>query len=139
MQNGWEKMLSIAAAILGRNDLMINSGMYGTGMTVGLEQLVLDHEMYKIASRFAQGMEVSEEKLAVDLICGVGSQGEYLSEAHTVDLLRTGEHTEPGIIRLEMAKAEAERILGFPTEKRLSKSEESYINNRIGKYEKEHG
>ncbi|MFZ2653550.1 MAG: trimethylamine methyltransferase family protein, partial [Victivallales bacterium] len=55
-QLGWEKMMSLLAAVSGGNDLIVNSGMFGTGMTVTNEQLILDNEMNRFAKRMNKGI-----------------------------------------------------------------------------------
>ena len=54
-------MLSTLAGIIGANDMIVNLGMFGTGMTISLEQLVMDNEMCRIAKRFRQGIEVNKD------------------------------------------------------------------------------
>jgi len=91
-QAAWEKMLSTLAGIIGANDMIVNLGMFGTGMTISLEQLVMDNEMCRIAKRFRQGIEVNKDTLALDSILQVGPRGEYLTSEHTLHHLRSGEH-----------------------------------------------
>ncbi|HBG25657.1 MAG: hypothetical protein A2Y10_16085 [Planctomycetes bacterium GWF2_41_51] len=98
-QLGWEKMMSLLAAISGGNDLIVNSGMFGTGMTFTNEQLLLDNEMNRFAERIAAGIEVTEDTIARDLISSIGPRGDYLASDHTLKYLRTGEHVEPSIIK----------------------------------------
>lgn len=98
-QLGWEKMMSLLAAISGGNDLIVNSGMFGTGMTFTNEQLLLDNEMNRFAKRMTLGIEVNEDTIARDLISNIGPRGDYLSSDHTLKYLRTGEHVEPSIIK----------------------------------------
>jgi trimethylamine--corrinoid protein Co-methyltransferase len=97
-QLGWEKMMTLLAAASGGNDLIVNSGMYGTGMSISNEQLLLDNEMNRFAKRMMKGVEVSEETIAKDVIAEVGPRGDYLATDHTLDHLRTGEHIEPTVI-----------------------------------------
>lgn len=93
-QGAWEKMLSTVAGIVGANDMIVNLGMFGTGMSISLEQLVMDSEMCRIVRRFLKGMEVNDETIAFDTIANVGIRGTYLMEDHTVENLRSGEHVE---------------------------------------------
>lgn len=98
-QLGWEKMMSVLAAASGGNDLIVNSGMFGTGMTITNEQLLLDNEMNRFAKRMMAGIEVNENTIARHIISEVGPRGDFLSLDHTLDNLRTGEHIEPSIIK----------------------------------------
>ncbi len=97
-QLGWEKMMSLLAGVSGGNDLIVNSGMFGTGMTVANEQLLLDNEMNRFAKRMVQGINATPETVAVDVIKEVGHRGTYIDHEHTVGRLRTGEHVEPTVI-----------------------------------------
>ncbi len=91
-QVAWEKMLSIIAGLIGANDMIVNLGMFGTGMTISLEQLVMDNEMCRIAKRFQRGIEVNEDTLGLNTILQVGPRGEFLTAEHTLHHLRSGEH-----------------------------------------------
>ena len=91
-QCAWEKMLSILSAVSGGNDMLMNLGMYGTGMSISCEQLVLDNEMCRIVRRFSQGIRVDDETVALDVIAEVGPRNTFIMEPHTVMNLRSGEH-----------------------------------------------
>ena len=91
-QGSWEKLLSTFAAIAGGNDMLMNMGMFGTGMSISNEQLVMDNEICRIVRRFARGIEVTPETIAKDVIKSVGPRDMYLAEEHTLDYLRSGEH-----------------------------------------------
>jgi trimethylamine--corrinoid protein Co-methyltransferase len=93
-QNAWEKMLSTVAGLVGANDFIVNLGMFGTGMSIAFEQLVLDDEMCRIVKRFVQGIEVTPETIAVEIIANVGPRGNSLMEDHTLDRLGGDEHAE---------------------------------------------
>lgn len=98
-QLGWEKMMSLLAAMSGGNDLIMNSGMFGTGMTLTNEQLLLDNEMNRFAKRMASGILVNENTIAKNIISQVGPRGDFLALDHTLDNLRSGEHIEPTVIK----------------------------------------
>ena len=96
-QNAWERTLSTLAALNSGADVIIDAGMYNAGMVISVEQLVMDDELLGMLRRFRQGIEVSPETLAVDLIKKVGPRGSFLQEEHTLRYLRTSEHWEPEI------------------------------------------
>jgi trimethylamine--corrinoid protein Co-methyltransferase len=98
-QMGWEKMMSLLAAVSGGNDLIVNSGMFGTGMTVTNEQLLLDNEMNRFARRMAAGINVDAESVAADLIMETGPRGTFLASENTIMNLRSGEHIEPQLVK----------------------------------------
>lgn len=96
-QNGWEKMLTAICALASGLSLVVNSSMFGSGVTVSYEQLVLDHEILSIAYRLLEGIKVSPETIALDVIQKVCPHGNFLMEKHTLKYLRSGEHWDPQI------------------------------------------
>jgi trimethylamine--corrinoid protein Co-methyltransferase len=101
-QLAWEKCATSWGAFLAHSDLIVNGGMFSTGLTVSLEQLVLDHEIISYVKRMTRGIRVEEDTLALDIIEGVGPRGNYLGEEHTLKFLGTGEHWEPVISNREI-------------------------------------
>ncbi|MEE8576434.1 MAG: trimethylamine methyltransferase family protein [candidate division Zixibacteria bacterium] len=87
-QNAWEKTFSMFCAQAARHDLIVNCGMFATGMTCSQEQLVMDEEISAMARRIATGMNVSDETVAANLIKQVGSRGDYLTTEHTLKWIR---------------------------------------------------
>ncbi|MCX5642494.1 MAG: trimethylamine methyltransferase family protein [Candidatus Omnitrophica bacterium] len=97
-QNSWEKTLSLFASVAAGNDLIVNCGMFATGMTFSHEQLLMDEEMAATTRRVSAGISVSRETIAQDLIKEVGPAGKtYLDEAHTLKWLRSAEYYVPGL------------------------------------------
>ncbi|MHB9036187.1 MAG: trimethylamine methyltransferase family protein [Armatimonadota bacterium] len=94
-QAGWEKMLTALCTLSSGTDLVVNSGMFSTGMVVSLEQLMMDHEILSIAYRLLEGIKVDEDRLAAEVIMQVGPRGNYITEDHTLKYLRSGEYWEP--------------------------------------------
>lgn len=96
-QNAWEKMATTLAPLCAGVDLIVNAGMFETGLTVSYEQLVLDNEMLGWLFRFIDGIKVSSDTVAIDLINKVGPKGNFLTEEHTLKYLRSGEHWQPSV------------------------------------------
>jgi trimethylamine--corrinoid protein Co-methyltransferase len=95
-QNAWEKTLSQFCAVAAGNDLIVNCGMFATGMTCSHEQLLMDEEISAMSRRIAEGMAVDRETIAVELIRKIGPQGEgYLMAEHTLSRLRSKEYLQP--------------------------------------------
>ncbi len=59
-------------------------GYLESGMCNSLEQIVICDELINYVKRFMQGVEVSQESLALDLIDQVGPHGDFLSSDHTM-------------------------------------------------------
>lgn len=109
-QNAWEKTLSTFVSVGAGNDLIVNCGMFATGMTCSHEQLVMDEEISGLSRRLARGVAVSEETIARDLIEQIGPQGPtYLTTEHTMNHLRSDEYHTPSVaVRGPFASWQAE-------------------------------
>lgn len=93
-QNSWEKTISNLCAICAGNDVVVNSGMFATGLTISLEQLVLDDEINGIIRRLHRGIDVNPDTIGLDVIKSVGTSGNFFMEDHTLEYLRSGEFRE---------------------------------------------
>jgi trimethylamine---corrinoid protein Co-methyltransferase len=87
-QNAWERALITVAAMDTGPKLVQNGGLFSTGMTASLEQLVLDDEMFGYCLRILRGVRVTDDTLAVSVIDKVGHGGTFLAEGHTLRNLR---------------------------------------------------
>jgi trimethylamine--corrinoid protein Co-methyltransferase len=97
-QNAWEKALSQFCSVAAGNDLIVNCGMFATGMTCSHEQLIMDEEMSAIARRIAEGIRVTEATVAKDLIMEVGPHHPvYLTALHTLEWLHSDEYIPPRV------------------------------------------
>ncbi|MEI6149101.1 MAG: trimethylamine methyltransferase family protein, partial [bacterium] len=97
-QNAWEKTFSLIASVGARHDLIVNCGMFATGMTCSDEQLLMDAEIAGMCRRLAAGVEVTRDTIAADLIKQIGPQGEtYLTQEHTLERLRSDEYYVPDL------------------------------------------
>jgi len=97
-QNAWEKTLSQFCALAAGNDLIVNCGMFATGMTFSHEQLVMDEEITALCRRIARGIEVTPETIAAGVVKEIGPRGgSYLMAEHTLANLRSAEHHLPRI------------------------------------------
>ena len=86
--------MTLIAALGGGVDLLVNAGMFASGMTVSFEQLVMDNEMVGIVRRLLAGIEVTDDSLAVESIDRIGPGGNFMMEDDTLKHLRSGEHWE---------------------------------------------
>jgi len=97
-QNAWEKTFSQFCAIAAGHDLIVNCGMFATGLTCSHEQLLMDVEISALAKRIAAGVNVTDETIAASLMKKTGPQGEtYLTAEHTLRWLRRDEHVRTGL------------------------------------------
>jgi trimethylamine--corrinoid protein Co-methyltransferase len=109
-QNAWEKALSQFCSVAAANDLIVNCGMFATGMTCSNEQLLMDEEMSAISRRIARGLRVDDATIAKDLIMELGPHHPaYLTALHTLEWLHSDEYIEPRVsLRRPRAVWEAE-------------------------------
>ena len=97
-QNAWEKTFSTFCSVAAGHDLMVNCGMFATGMTCSHEQLIMDEEVAAMARRIAAGIEVNKDTIAKDLIQKIGPQSDaYLTADHTIRWLRSKEYLRPRV------------------------------------------
>ncbi len=97
-QNSWEKTFSQFCAIAAGNDLIVNCGMFATGMTCSHEQLLMDEDISAISRRIAQGLKVTPQTIAADVIKAIGPHGEsYLTNEHTMEWLHSDEYVKTGL------------------------------------------
>lgn len=152
-QNAWEKALSNICAICADNDIVMNSGMFATGLTVSLEQLVLDDEINGIIKRMRRGVDVNLDSIAAEVIKQVGPAKDFLMEDHTLENLRSGEFWEGDTIRYKVydswvaggtkgvefqAKQRVDKILSAENHNRLNERVVRRLNDIIANFEKKH-
>jgi trimethylamine--corrinoid protein Co-methyltransferase len=125
--------LSMAGAHLSHTDAAapgiapttIRIGMLGpSGQTGCLPQMLIDAEICSMLNALFRGVEVDEERIALDLIKRVGIGGTFLDQEHTAAHLRSElwfptlflrEHfNEGGEQVLERAKARVRELLAQP-------------------------
>jgi trimethylamine--corrinoid protein Co-methyltransferase len=88
-QAGLESAFSVLAQGLAGLNLIHDVGYMASGMACSCEQLVMGNEIVGMTRRFVEGVTVSAETLARDVIAAVGPAGHFLTQQHTVDHLRS--------------------------------------------------
>lgn len=78
---------TLLAALMGVN-LVAGPGMLEFESCESHEKLVLDNEMCGFALRFIDGIEVTEDTLAIDLFTKIGPGGSFLETKHTLEWFR---------------------------------------------------
>ena len=82
-QAGMESIYSNMLAALSGTNLVHDNGYLGSGLVGSLEKMLLDDEGIAFVKRFMEGIELTEETLALDLIHQVGPGGNFLQQDHT--------------------------------------------------------
>ena len=76
--------------------MIYGSGMLESGITFDYGQLVMDCEIARMIKYVVQGIEVTDDSLALDVIKEIGPGGHFLMHQHTFDLMKT--QSQPEII-----------------------------------------
>ena len=96
--------VEITAGILGAQlagvSLVFDVGCIESGLTYSPEILVLADELIGMHRRFARGMGLDDESLALNVIRSVGIGGQFLAETHTLQHFRS-ELWDPGLMGRE--------------------------------------
>lgn len=70
-------------AAQGGANLIYGAGMLDLGITFDFAQFVIDNEIYTMIRKVIDGIKITDEALAVDLIKEVGPGGEFVAHPHT--------------------------------------------------------
>ncbi|MBN1834997.1 MAG: trimethylamine methyltransferase family protein [Spirochaetales bacterium] len=120
-----EASLTLLFETLGQATLVHDVGYMESGKCYSLEMMAICDEVIGYIRRYARGIEVNKETLALDLIAELGPEGDYLSSEHTVNHYREtwyprlfnrnhfdGWLAEDGQTLRERTKQRVEEILG---------------------------
>ncbi len=69
--------------VLTKTSILNGAGTLNGSKIFSLQALIMDAEIYSIIAKVAEGIEVNDETLAVDLIKEIGPGGNYLAAKHT--------------------------------------------------------
>ncbi|MCG8632645.1 MAG: trimethylamine methyltransferase family protein [Desulfobacterales bacterium] len=89
VQAGIDSTFSILSQGLSKLNLIHDVGYMASGMACSLEQLVMGNETCGMTKRFAEGITVTKETLARQVIENVGPAGHFLAQKHTMDHFKT--------------------------------------------------
>lgn len=82
-ESGAQKALTALPLLLAAGHVHLDAGLLSTDEVVSPLQLILDDELLSALARLCQGVTVSEEELALEVIAAVGPGGLYLDQPHT--------------------------------------------------------
>jgi trimethylamine--corrinoid protein Co-methyltransferase len=91
IQTGIEKTFGVLAAAMAGVDVIHDgaSGLLGAGMSTSLGQLVVDHDLCASVEYLLQGIPVSSETLAEELILSTGPGGNFMMADETASAFRS--------------------------------------------------
>lgn len=84
-QAGIESAFSILSQGLSGLNLIHDVGYMAAGMACSLEQLVMGNEIVGMTKRFVEGISVTRETIARQIMEDVGPRGHFLVQQHTMD------------------------------------------------------
>jgi trimethylamine--corrinoid protein Co-methyltransferase len=83
-----ESALSVYTAALSGANLVHDTGLLESAMTLSLEMMVMTDETIGRVRKIMGGFEINEETLALDAINRVGPGGHFLADDHTLEHFR---------------------------------------------------
>jgi len=96
-QAGYESMMTLmTAAMAGTNYIFAGGGLEPGVLAISYEKYALDNDMIGMVKRTIEGISVTDETLAVDVINKVGPGGHFLAQKHTKEWIRK-EHYFPSV------------------------------------------
>jgi trimethylamine--corrinoid protein Co-methyltransferase len=87
-QASLEGALWVMLGALNGGNLVHDMGYIDNGLTTSYQQLVVMDEVVGLVARFMEGIEVTEETMALEVIDQVGPGGHFLGEEHTLKHFR---------------------------------------------------
>ena len=88
-QCGYEFTLSATLSALAGGNIVFGAGVMEQGLTIDFAKLVMDAEMIRMIQVAIGGIEISDDKLAMDVIHEVGPGGAYISHEHSLRSMRS--------------------------------------------------
>ena len=94
IQSGYEFTLSATMSALAGASIVFGSGVLEQGLTIDYAKIIMDAEMIRMIQIAIRGMELSDEKLAMDVIHEVGHGGAYITHEHSLRSMRSQSQTK---------------------------------------------
>ena len=94
VQSGYEFTLSATMSALAGANIVFGSGALEQGLTIDFARIVLDAEMIRMIQIAIRGIEITDEKLAMDVIHEVGHGGAYITHEHSLRSMRSQSQTK---------------------------------------------
>jgi trimethylamine--corrinoid protein Co-methyltransferase len=94
VQSGYEFSMSAMMSALAGANIIFGSGVLEQGLTIDLARIVLDAEMIRMVEIAIRGIEISDDKLAMDVIHEVGHGGAYITHEHSLRSMRSQSQTK---------------------------------------------
>ena len=87
-QSGYEKMATCLIPAMAGLNIVAGMAMVDSLNTMSYEQFILDEEIIGFAKRILNGIDVTAEKIAADVIKAIGPGGSFLGTRHSLKHFR---------------------------------------------------
>jgi trimethylamine--corrinoid protein Co-methyltransferase len=94
IQSGYEFTLSATLSALAGANIVFGSGALEQGLMIDYAKIVMDAEMIRMIQIAINGIEITDEKLAMDVIHEVGHGGAYITHEHSLRSMRSQSQTK---------------------------------------------
>lgn len=91
-QAGQENTFGLAYSFFLKNNLLGGIGSIANAAGISSEKIVIDYDLIEMLERIEKGIDLSNDKLAIESIMKVGPGGNYLTDDLTLKYLRSDEH-----------------------------------------------
>jgi len=88
-QAAHEKTITTLLPALAGANLIFGMGMLESGQTWSHEQLVIDNDIVKMVRYAIQGIDVTDDTMAVDIIKQAHEIKDFLHQKHTIQYMKT--------------------------------------------------
>ena len=89
-------MSALTTGLAGAN-LIYGMGQLESGLTYSSEQLVIDNDIVKMSKRIVQGIDVTDDTMAIDIIKQAHQIKDFLHQKHTLKFMRQ-EQSKPRLM-----------------------------------------
>jgi len=92
-QAAYESIMVMLPTVLARVNFVLHAaGWLEGGLTAGYEKFILDEQLLGMFHKFLQGLDLSDNGLALESLAEVAPGGHHLGTAHTLLNFRTAFH-----------------------------------------------
>jgi len=127
IQSAYEAMMILFSTVnSGINYVLHTAGFLGAYNSMSLEKFVVDMELLDMVKKYKEGLDVSENDLAVDVIKEIGPGGEFITSMHTYGNFKKSAYFPDLSIRGPVIGKDQEKVYHENIKKKMDKMLNSY-------------
>ena len=119
-----------AAALSGVHVILHACGTYGSILAMSFDKFIADEDLCGAVKKLIQPIEMTNDAIALDLIREVGTSGNFLTQAHTVERCR-----DAFFIPYLVSRASHDEWFQIPSQE-ISIRVKNLFEKRLAEYEK---